>query len=334
MRIGILTQPLYNNYGGILQNYALQSVLKRMGHESITLDCIHQNSKLRWFLSVAKSVVLWPRKNHRRPFPRFPKPRVRNKIFNDFVESNLTTTHFMTRYPRGLVRRYHLDAIIVGSDQVWRPTYNPHIEDSFLAFAQHDKIRRVAYAASFGVDKWEFTPNQTKRCKALAKRFDAISVREYSGVELCEKYLGVTAQHVVDPTLLLLKEDYEKLLDDNRPAYHPYLAAYILDPNEENRRIVYEEAEKKKLEVKFFSAGKDAKLSIGEWLAIFHDASFVVTDSFHGTVFSIIFGKEFICLTNKGRGNSRFDSLLKMYYNNTIGEMREKSLLFLSNQLR
>ena len=334
MKIGILTQPLYNNYGGVLQNYALQTVLKRMGHESITLDCIHQHSKWKWIAATAKSLFLWPFKSHRRPFPEYPKRRFRNKVFNDFVESSLETTSLMSRYSNDLIKRYGLEAVVVGSDQVWRPSYNPYIEDSFLAFAQKDTIKRLSYAASFGVDKWELTPKQTKRCKALAKRFNAISVREYSGVELCEKYLGVTAQHVVDPTLLLLKEDYEKLMDANRPAHHPYLAAYILDPNEDNRRIVYEEAEKKKLEVKFFSAGKDAKLSIGEWLAIFHDASFVVTDSFHGTVFSIIFGKEFICLTNKGRGNSRFDSLLKMYYNNTIGEMREKSLLFLTNQLR
>lgn len=334
MRIGILTQPLYNNYGGVLQNYALQTVLKRLGHEPITLDFIYQNSKLRWLLSMAKSAMLWPMKSRRRPFPNFPKPRMRNKVFNDFVDVSLITTHFMTRYTRDLVEHYQLDAIVVGSDQVWRPKYNPYIEDSFLAFAKQDNIKRLAYAASFGVDKWELTPNQTKRCKALAKRFDAISVREASGVELCEKYLGVAAQHVLDPTLLLSKEDYEELMDANRPDQEPYLAAYILDDGEENRRIVYEEAEKRHLEVKLFSAGKEASLTIGEWLAIFHDASYVVTDSFHGTVFSHIFGQEYRCLTNAKRGNSRFVSLMNLFNGGKFEEMKMESLQFLKDNLQ
>lgn len=333
MRIGIVTQPLFNNYGGVLQNYALQTILKRMGHDPITIDCIPQNSIVRWLVSTVRSLLFFPFRRFRRPFAPFPKPRLRDARFNAFVDRYLVTTPLMYRFPKRLVERFELDAVIVGSDQVWRPKYNPFLTDSFLAFASKTKICRIAYAASFGVDNWEYSLIQTRICRRLAQKFDAISVREESGVNLCKQFLGVNAVHVLDPTFLLSSEDYEQLLDTSRPEHPPYLAAYILDDNEEKRGYIQREADLRGLAVRFFSAGKNASLRIEDWLAIFFDSSFVVTDSFHGTVFSIIFGKEFICLANKERGNARIDSLLRLNNQNRIDALRQTSIRFLSENL-
>lgn len=334
MKIGILTQPLYNNYGGLLQNYALQTVLKKMGHEPITIDCIPQNNKMEWMASTMKSMLLWPIKSKRRRFASFPKPRLRNDDFNRFVEDNIDTTSLSFYFSDRVVKDYGLDMIVVGSDQVWRPRYSPHVEEGFLAFLHDIPVRRVAYAASFGVDTWEMTDRQTRRCRKLVQRFEAVSVREASGVALCEQYLHVKADVVLDPTLLLQKEDYERLLDPQRPHRAPFLAAYILDDSPANRTIIEQEAADRGLELCFFTAGKQACLSITEWLTLFHDAAYVVTDSFHGTVFSIVFGKEFRCLTNSKRGNSRFENLLGMVRDGTLETMRKKSYLFLKEHIR
>ena len=89
------------------------------------------------------------------------------------------------------------DAFVVGSDQVWRPSYNHHIKNAFLGFAENWKnVKRIAYAASFGVDNWEFTEEQTDECKKLIQKFDFVSVREDTAVNLCSEELGLLATHV------------------------------------------------------------------------------------------------------------------------------------------
>ncbi len=194
-------------------------------------------------------------------------------------------------YTRG---KYGFDALIVGSDQVWRPMYNYNIEDCFLSFVSHMNLKRVAYAASFGTDKWEFTQQQTEQCAVLAKRFDGISVREKSGVALCNKYLGVNATHVLDPTLLMKSQDYIKLCS-HISKREPFIFAYVLDESEEKIKSIVNFAERRGLP--YFIKGADNTVSdddtIELWLSYFRDAAFVVTDSFHGTAFSIIFNKDF-----------------------------------------
>ena len=107
--------------------------------------------------------------------------------------------------------RYEYDAYVVGSDQVWRPNYNPFMKAMFLGITEREDVKRIAYAASFGTSKWEFSPQMTSECAVLAKKFDMITVREKSGVDLCREYFGVEATWVLDPTMLLNREDYEKV---------------------------------------------------------------------------------------------------------------------------
>lgn len=314
MKIGILTQPLALNYGGILQNYALQTVLKRMGHEVWTIDY----NKYTWcnWLDNAWRVFAHKMLGHDVKFSKTPpKRKALETYLRRFVLQHITVTQPRTRkVEKSIIKKYSFDAIIVGSDQVWRPQYNRHIERMFLSICENMDIRRIAYAVSFGTDQWDLTPKQTKVCAPLAQQFDAVSVREASGVALCLNHLNVDATHVLDPTLLLTAEDYTNLCSEI-PIKEPFVFAYILDPNEDIVNKIKTFAKRKNLPYLIQSAGsliqKDA--SIEKWLSQFRDAAYVITDSFHGTVFSIIFEKDFYVYGNPNRGNSRFDSLLESF---------------------
>ena len=323
MRICILTQPLQTNYGGLLQAYALQTVLKRMGHEVWTEDR-RDNSGFIKLIKRKLKPILFPIL-YNIYFPTDNEQEVISQQTSKFIHRYINTTLPVCSTNKTILDRYNFDAYIVGSDQVWRPMYSYGIYNYFLDFTIGKNVKRIAYAASFGTDQWEFTPEQTAVCSELAKQFDAISVREDSGIGLCRKYLNIDAVQMPDPTLLLDKNDYLEIIKNDRPkSSHPGgILTYILDDSEIKRSVVQKVSSKLKLN--FFSVMPHAQFKnvgkksieeciyppVAEWLQGFADADFVVTDSFHGTVFSIIFNKPFIAIANGTRGVSRFISLLK-----------------------
>lgn len=312
MNIGIVTQPLLNNYGGVLQNFALQQTLRKLGHEPITINYIPQMTRGRF-------VKLWIRNFFYNLFhttKREPlKSRVthhRHPYFAKFIEKNISTTHCVHEYSPKLVSECQFEAVITGSDQVWRPCYNRRVlTNMFLDFVPEDSgVKKIAYAASFGVDHWEYKPRKTRKCRKFAKRLDAVSVRENSGVALCNNHLRVDAIEVLDPTLLLTAEDYKAVCANVPNSEERYVAAYILDTTPEKIDFVRREAERRGVSYRIYGADNDVSLSVEEWLAIFRDAESVVTDSFHGCAFSTIFRKDFVVIINRDRGASRFVSLL------------------------
>lgn len=339
MKIGILTQRLHPNYGGLLQNYALQTVLRREGHEVLTIDWNAGEKKLSWYLKVGGLFIahfLLPK--------RFNKPEIGytpTKREQDFIESNIVyfRDHYLSHTAvmksesdfKSKIDQYGFNAFIVGSDQCWRPCYNKYQREMFISFAeQRTDVRRIAYAASFGSDKWEFNEALTRDCSRLAAKFDVISVREDSGVELCRNNLGVKATHVLDPTLLLNKEDYISLVEkEHEQPSGGSLYYYFLDPDDEKLRALRCIEERSGL-VPFsvipkYNSDHCTKEnvkneiedcvypSVTKWLRAFMDAEMVVVDSFHGMVFSIIFNKPFWVLGNPKRGMTRFESLLKIF---------------------
>lgn len=310
MKIGILTQHFLLNYGGIIQNFALQQVLLKLGHEPLTFEHDTCYSRTRWFLRSAKHVL----KSHSlKGLPVYPtyQGRIGNKNFIKFVLKNIRSVTVKDFAP-DLTQKYGLDAYIVGSDQVWRPAFNlgPRLGNMFLDFAG-DGVKKISYAASFGCKEWEYTEEQERRCGVLAKRFDAISVREASGVELCKEHFGVKATLVLDPTLLLDKEDYGKVCQDV-PRKEKHIFVYSLVVSEEVLAVAEKVAETIDLPIIVKQAGSKVRKedTIGDWFAEFRDADYVVTDSFHGMVFSIIFNKPFAIVMNPSGGNDRYISLL------------------------
>lgn len=325
MRIGIYTQPLRLNYGGLLQAWALQIVLKRMGHQVVTFDpCPYL--RLSWNKKPIAYANRLIRTLLRKPTTRFDEKKfnteydIKSQYLRPFIQTNIDRREFR-RISELSATDY--DVLIVGSDQVWRPKYNKYcgctIENAFLDFARHWNVKRIAYAASFGTDEWEFSQKQTRYCSQLASLFSAISVRETSGIGLCKEHLNVEATHVLDPTLLLNLEDYEELIQRNGKTKSPSgnLLCHILDETEDTTVLIRQVASSKAL-VPFYTNFKRKRATAEEqiqppmeqWLRNFQEAKFVVTDSFHACVFSIIFGKPFVVIGNKKRGVPRIESLL------------------------
>lgn len=325
MRIGILTLPLHTNYGGILQAYALQTVLERMGHE---VKVINKNTAYR--LPVWKAPFVYAKrilKNIRgENIPVF----LEQKLLKEKPIIRQNTDKFIKRYIHllsvddySLLKSSDFDAIVVGSDQVWRPIYFRKIEDAYLGFAKDWDIRRIAYAASFGTDEWEYSKKQTKLCKELLKRFDVVSVREKSAVDLCMRHFAREAFHVLDPTMLLSADDYIRQFDlKSLPKSQGTLLCYFLDDSSAKKAVADKIAKETGLlmfnvnaKVEDWSIPVDKKIQppVESWLRGFYDADFIVTDSFHACVFSIIFNKPFIAIGNTKRGLSRFLSLLSIF---------------------
>lgn len=306
MRIGIITHPLGKNYGGILQNFALQQVLIRMGHQPITCD--YDGIKFPQRIKNKIKRIVGYNKNAICGNQKYESIRM-------FVDCYIKCSKKSHTISGNFVENYNLDALIVGSDQVWRPKYVYNICHMFLSEFTKYNIKRVAYAASFGTSEWEYTKEQERKCKTLAKYFNAISVREDSAVGLCSKYLNTDACKVLDPTLLLEKEVYiECLRKEDDVDCDGELFCYILDSNSFNDSAVNFISRNLNYKVFRIEPRKSEKCeTVTKWLKAFYQAKYVICDSFHGVVFSIIFQKPFIALANKSRGLSRFTSILGMF---------------------
>lgn len=365
MRIGILTQPLANNYGGILQNYALQYILRNMGHDVETLnsDILKISRFVRILLLVKRVVVKYILRRSIRYVDAQQEIKVcyreNNREIIRFINNHICVRDVNFPLKRSFVLQNGYDAYLVGSDQVWRKEYTNFLSTYFLNFIEDNHTIRLSYAASFGVDKLDKTKYNTRKIGRLLSRFNAVSVRESSAVDICLRQLNVKAEVVLDPTMLLSKSDYVNLLQLQYNSKR-YMAVYILDLTEEKQKIVSELSAKYNLDIIYAGRyGTKISPSIECWLETILNAQFVVTDSFHGTVFSVIFEKEFIALVNPDRGLTRLDSLFNMFnipstrliatqeaintdveeinyefVKAKIAEMRDKSLNFLNNTLR
>lgn len=338
MKIGILTQPLLNNYGGLLQNYALQQALIRLGHEPITIDQKPKDLPSWYvFLGRIKGMIMYLLSPEKHKRPKYSLNEKEKKIieFNtkQFIERSIIHTKECVGAEefRQEVLGRGIEALVVGSDQCWRPMYNNYIEDMFFQFATSLPIKkRIAYAASFGTDQWEYTPELTRTCAELVRDYDLVTVRESSGIELCKKYFGADAKHVLDPTMLLTREDYEMLIaqyEVNNSEGDMF--NYILDPTQRKMDFInnaatvldlkpfqvlpkYNEDHRTKKQVKN-EIESCVYPSPAKWVRAFMDSKMTVVDSFHGMVFSIIFNKPFWVIGNQERGMSRFISLLNLF---------------------
>lgn len=311
MRIGIVTHPLFFNYGGILQNYALQQVLIRMGHTPITLDYMSSLTFKKYLRLTGKRLVSAPflsKLSSIKPYRPFVE---RAPQIESFVQNNIVLSRTFSKYTKQLLEENQIDAIIVGSDQVWRYSYSYHyLEDMFLDFARDYSCLKITYAASFGVDIWDYPVDRANNVKELVKQFNAVSIREDSGVVLCRKELGIDAVTALDPTLLLYSTDYERFCAELDPEEEPFLTAYVLDMTEEKYSYIDAVAKVRGLKVKILVASETGA-SIEEWLSSIKNAEFVITDSYHGSIFSLIFKKQFQTFINRGRGQDRFTTLFR-----------------------
>lgn len=316
MKIGIATFQWADNYGAVIQSHALQAYLKEQGNEVAIINFQPQtfNSGLRQFIATTPKATL-------AKWEAFYK----RKIFQHFRDRylQLTPNVFHTAADLESIKD-RFDLLIAGSDQVWNPKWLSQFQGLwdlyFLRFAGN-KTRRISYAASFGhADTKTISVEDQIRIGSYLIEFDAISVREKSGVDIVNKLSGRDdSMKVSDPTLLHDRSFYEKLAGTSRKRT-PYLFNYMLHGQLRNaHQLEYEISRPLKLKVLKCNV-LNSRLHKGYtmpspcgWLRMIRDANFVITNSFHGVVFCLIFNTPFLVLLSEGElgsMNNRITDLL------------------------
>lgn len=320
MKIGILTYPLNNNYGCYLQSYALLHYLKEKGYDVEYIFRRHDKPSIKFYVRYAMSMLLKNLKNFRW------EPVFFNYEWNYLLKKGRDLYPFFEKYvtphSEPIYKSSQLDkqcqnynTIIVGSDQIWRAEILKNVADYFLAFLGDRPVKRIAYAASFGKANPGFTKIQIQSCGQAISKFCAVSVREDVGLDIIREYNWECPECkvVLDPTLLLNSGDYFSLLGDT--TYPSVVFGYLLDQTEQKKTILKNVSEKLKTDSLNIINGANREdfvyPSVEEWLGYISKSRFVVTDSFHGMVFAILFNKPFAVIINKDRGAARFTSLLK-----------------------
>jgi len=318
--VAILTFQSSNNYGALLQCYALSKTIERQGHNVSIINIQKEYIKDFEGLTFLNKQKLFIKKRFtnyifQREFDVFRTRFLKNK-FTKPIKTVGDLNEYSNKY----------DAIVVGSDQVWRYAYTKStLKSYFLDFAS-DQTTKISYAASFGLDYFEGNNKIEKEVKGLIKRFEAVSVREDKGVDICREKFDLEATHVLDPVFLLSNTDYIKLIDKKEPEEDNYIAFYFLNPDKFRKNLVLKTMSYRGINrerniytnLKFsfrkpsFPLSKYKFKSFSKWLNTLKNADFMITDSFHGLAFSIIFNKQFICIANKARGASRMESVLNL----------------------
>lgn len=332
MKIGIITILKVNNYGAELQAYATQAFLKALGHDAEIIDYLfykhphHKRTALSspLFRFNAKKRVaenLYPLIGKIKSLTNRAKAKERERKFESFHEAHTSLSRTYRSLDELYGADFDYDIFLTGSDQVWNPGIYSSIAPYFLDFAPDGK-RRIAYASSFGVSA--IPQNCIDRYKTYLQKYSAIGVREKDAVEIVNSISGQQAQWVLDPTLLLTADDWRKVAGATDLPSDDFVLVYELTPCSYIMELSRFIARKRNL--KIVRICKDASpvekdtsiLNItdagpAEFLFLFDKASFVVTNSFHGTAFSINFNKPFFTvLPNRKQNNSRQRSLLNL----------------------
>ena len=343
MKIGIMTfWDSKENYGQQLQCYALQKYLRDAGHDAYLIrynNLGDGNKRTVWekALKAFNPVKLFKYLLHKVAAAKRTR-ELDKRSFDDFRNKYIKQSEKIYYSYNELKENPPIaDIYIVGSDQVWNPIYFPSIGKQVRAFFLdfgNSSTKRFSYAASFGKEKLD--DDIIKIAAPLLQRFNYVTVRENSGIHVCKQCGINNAECVPDPTMLLDANAYRALYKNEqlKKPDKPYCFLYFMcDGDAFNVQNVYDWAKKKNLEVVFvnahYSQGRWSKYeithaTIPEWIYLLEHAEYVVTNSYHCSVFSILFGKKF-CVVPLSRKTSvnRFESLFELfkigrrYVNNT-----------------
>ena len=320
IKIALVTTQNANNYGAIFQAFALQQVLSRYGyvevinynnsHIGVSFDLVRVKPTVHGLLGIGKDIL--------RLFPRYNVI----KKFKQFIQQNivLTKSVSMPELQNGELKQY--DVYVAGSDQIWNPAcinkdcmIDPIY---FLSFAPK-AARKISYASSIG--GYKLSSNEKKQFRELLEDFDKISVRERDTQILLQEVLSKDVHHVLDPTLLLSKEEWLEGLGIEESVYkEKYILLYTVPKVPLIREAVEFFSKKTGLKVVAIDQGLSAGVKVGqqirdagpiEFLQLFANAEFVITDSFHGTCFALNFELPFLTIS-PGVHSNRVESLLSL----------------------
>lgn len=326
MKIALFIFRFGPSHGSILQTYALTRTLEGMGHEVTIIDRqrpITLNDYNVCMRRVVKGLLKGQFSWHDFYLGSFSQYMM--KKLNVFIDKELRhqTITLTSDIKLKKIGKGDYDAYIVGSDQTWRPRYVYNIYNYYLDFVPQERdVKRVAYAVSFGSSEWEYSEAEERRCKELVRLFNGVSVREDDAVKTCKNHFDINAQHVLDPTMLLTADAYYKIIGKKDAVKEKYVGYNYLDFTDEKMKMVSRISEALELparQINSMTENPTAKVkdkvapSIEEWMGGIANSEFVIVDSFHATVFAIIFHKNFVTVGNERRGLARFTSLLRMF---------------------
>lgn len=357
MKIGIITICKVNNYGAELQAFATQKKLEQMGYDVEIIDYTYYKN---WYykdtfqsrpfikMNVRGNLLYWLKYRAINCFVSLLLPifnnrlRKRNLNFKKFFSLEKFSEQYNSIKDL-YIKCKHYDVYIVGSDQVWNPAASSSIEPYFLTFAPKN-CKKISYASSFGISN--IPPSLTDKYKKLLLNINSISVREQSGVDIVEHLTNKKAKLVLDPTLLLDIEQWKPYMNPVNEIPQKYILVYELLSSPKLREVAVEISKKEKLPIycicKRAYAIKEvegmknlSEIGPSEFLWLIANASCVITNSFHGTAFSVNFKVPFYSILRKDRkNNARMISLLskvnltdRILYEDNISEYQIENAL-------
>ena len=279
--VAIANMLFQNNFGAILTVYALYKIIEYFGYNPLIIynNSIYSNNL---FADIRGNKFALKYMN------------IANRHFNKYELEKLNEK---------------CDNFVVASDQVWRAkAHGETAKFYFLNFAYNFK-NKIAYSSSFGINYFEGELKDKILFKYYLKQFDKVSVREDDGVKICKEDFDVEATHVLDPVFLL--NDYDYLVSKSmKNKNNKFIAVYSLYTNIENELNFI--LNKLNLDIEYLIKDNE-EISIEDWLWTIKNSELLITDSFHGSCFAIIFNKPFVCILNEGSGIPRLESLSNMF---------------------
>lgn len=303
MKAAIMTLALSNNYGAVLQTYALAKKTQDLGVNTVvykyndikrlTYGCSFSKKIIRLTWHCAQDVFsLWQKRKGFNNFRKKYIPFTERRYYNN---DELKNTNF------------DYDIFITGSDQVWNPDMFLYDTSYFFDFIP-DECKRISYASSFG--KGTFNESHKEKCGELLSKYSSISVREESGVEIVKDLCEKEAECVLDPTLLLKASEWDKIAENAKSKAKNFkgILCYVMPGDTKVVSSIVKIAEDlhkstglpilyigiKEYDIfKFGVKNCDIFVSPMDFVAYFKNAEYVVTNSFHGTAFSLIYNKKF-----------------------------------------
>lgn len=320
-KVSLITLQNVPNYGSVLQCYATEQIIRKIGYEIETINYLPERmTKLGMLKAIKDKKDIFSKSFVLRNIARiviYPSYIKRFYIFNKFRKKYLIQTKKQFKNNNELKKYFpRADIYCTGSDQVWNSKWNGGIDKAmFLDFVPKDK-KCIAYSASFGKNKLEFW--EIQETKQLLKKYKNISVREKSATEILYS-LGYASVQVVDPTLLLNGNEWRKI-SSNKYSEDSYILVYNLNRNKKIDKYAENLSKKTGLKIRFLSYQfhefyKKGKImcnpKVEDFLSLIDHAQYVITDSFHATAFSLNFNTQFI-IVYPGKYSTRLQSILEI----------------------